>query len=97
MKKLRLQPEALRVESFRTTGLQDPGGTVVGQQCTCPTDCTCPGQWTCGDVTCAAQATCVDETCADTCDNFTCLATCGFSNCETRCGAAATCRCPDYQ
>lgn len=93
MKKLRLQPDDLRVESFRTTGPGAPGGTVVGQQCTCPTNCTCPGQWTCGDVTCAAQATCVDETCADTCDNFTCLATCGFSNCETRCGAAATCRC----
>ena len=42
MKKPGLQPEALRVESFRTTGLRDPGGTVVGPQCTCPTDCSCP-------------------------------------------------------
>ncbi|HEX6371945.1 MAG TPA: hypothetical protein VF006_23680 [Longimicrobium sp.] len=91
MSKLRLSMEDLSVESFQTTRPARQRGTVVGQQCTCPTYCTCPGQWTCGDVTCAAQATCVDETCADTCDNFTCLGTCGFSNCETRCGS--TCRC----
>lgn len=90
MKKLRLHPDALRVESFRTTALFPRRGTVVGEQCTCPTECTCPGQWTCGDVTCAVQNTCGD-TCQDTCDDWTCLETCGFSNCETRCGT--TCRC----
>jgi hypothetical protein len=95
MNKLKLSMEDLSVESFDTTTVRKEKGTVFGEQCTCYTVCTCPGCYTC-EGTCPNDHTCAD-TCWNTCDDFTCLETCGFSNCETRCGAAATCRCPNYQ
>lgn len=95
MNKLKLHLDDLKVDGFSTTPAPDGGGTVHGEQGTFPTYCTCV------HATCDAQyATCVAtclNTCPETCDDWTCAETCGFSNCETRCGAAATCRCPDYQ
>lgn len=60
MKKLKLNVEALAVESFDTTRAGRQTGTVVGEQCTCYTVCTCPGQNTC-DNTCAATCVCVSD------------------------------------
>lgn len=61
--KLTLKLDSLAVDSFDTTRVEAPAGTVFGEQCTCPTACTCPGCDTCG------------ETCADSC-NGTCYPAC---------------------
>ena len=47
MKKLRLQLEDLRIDSFATTPVEKEKGTVFGEQCTCYTNCTCPRCPTC--------------------------------------------------
>ena len=72
MKKLSLSLDELRVESFDTTSAeQKPRGTVIAEQCTCPTACTCPGCPSCDtcDPTCP-------HTCWETCDDYTCMS-CG--------------------
>jgi hypothetical protein len=78
MKKIKLDLDDLKVESFDTT----PEGTVYGYG-TCPTFCgTCAGQATC-DSTCYAS-------CGGTCD--TCPATgcsCPVRECNETC--CATC------
>ncbi len=72
MKKLKLQLEDLRIDSFQTTPAEKPKGTVFGEQCTCYTQCTCPGCPTC------------DASCNGTCD-ASCNGTCGAS-CNGTCG-----------
>ncbi|MBB4637879.1 hypothetical protein [Longimicrobium terrae] len=73
MKKLILQLDDLRIESFSTTATPHERGTVVGEeQCTCPTACSCPGCPTC-DASC-------NGTCGGTCD-ASCYGTCDFT-CE---------------
>lgn len=47
MKKVKLQLEDIRVDSFQTSTEQSEKGTVFGEQCTCWTNCTCPGCYTC--------------------------------------------------
>ncbi len=74
MKKLALNVDALRVQSFATADQAVGRGTVHGEACTCQTACTCPGCPSCGD-TCP-------NTCYETCDDPSCF-TCEFSCWET--------------
>ena len=85
MRKLRLQLEDLRIESFTTTSSQKEKGTVFGEQCTCQTACSCPGCPTC-DASC--NGTC-GGTCAGTCE-ASCNGTCDYScdTCGGSCGGA---------
>jgi hypothetical protein len=90
MKKLKLQMEDLRVDSFDTTSAEKGKGTVFGEQCTCYTQCTCPGCPSCG-ATC--PYTCDDDTCAGSCPapGNTCANTCAYYyTCQqvTECGAS---------
>lgn len=101
MKKLRLQLDDLRIDSFDTTAPQKAKGTVFGEQCTCYTNCTCPGCPTCYqscngscDASCngSCGATCdgtCGATCEDTCYN-TCAVSCG-ATCEFSCDHMYTC------
>jgi hypothetical protein len=94
MKKLKLELDNLTVESFDTTGVQKPRGTVVGEQCTCWTNCdTCPGcptcdatcAYTCDDATCPNCPTCA-ASCNGTCNEYTCYGTCaGEYTCDFTC------------
>ncbi|HEY0022084.1 MAG TPA: hypothetical protein VGB24_04215 [Longimicrobium sp.] len=59
MKKVKLQLDEIRVNSFETTAAKDQKGTVFGEQCTCWTNCTCPGCPTC-------DASCGGGTCEPT-------------------------------
>ena len=97
--KIRLNLEALAVDSFDTTAPAHARGTVFAEQCTCPTNCTCPGCPTCDD-TCPATCpwTCDDASCVDSCNGtcygHTCEGTCridgcGFSDRDT-CGRTCT-------
>lgn len=74
-KKMKLDVDAVQVESFETSPASGGEGTVhahatkinscVPTDCTCETDCGCSGQWTCpGSVpgTCDGGATCY-QTC----------------------------------
>jgi hypothetical protein len=79
MKKIKLDLDDLKVESFDT--LPEHEGEVFGYQCPtypgCPTcDSTCPS--TCS--TCAGQNTC-GSTCAFTC-GWTCADTCPPRQCN---------------
>lgn len=87
MKKIRLQLDALAVESFETTAAEKAKGTVFGEECSCLTDCTCPGCPTC-DNTCPLS-------CNGTCNEFTCGGddTCLDSPCQTY--PNQTCGCTD--
>jgi hypothetical protein len=70
MRKLKLDLDAIQVESFTTHAGQAARGTVDGQQRQtfgCPT-------WTCPPPT--------QDTCADTCD-YSCNGGCGTGNCGT--------------
>lgn len=86
MKKLTLELQDLRVESFATTSPGKARGTVFGEQCTCNTVCTCPGCATC-DVSC--NGTC-DAACPGTpgatCD-YSCYA---HDSCMVTCNTMAT-------
>ncbi len=75
MRKLRLQLDDLRIDSFDTTPVEKAKGTVFGEQCTCYTQCTCPGCPTC------------DGTCPNTCDDASCVATC-HASCNGTCDAS---------
>ena len=77
MKKLSLKLDDLHVDSFDTTPVQKPKGTVFGEQCTCYTQCTCPGCPTC-DNTC--PQTCAGMSCDYTCDN-----SCIYGSCVETC------------
>jgi hypothetical protein len=79
MRKLRLQLDDLRIDSFDTTQAKKARGTVFGEQCTCYTQCTCPGCPSC-DESCngTCEVSCFD-TCAGSC-NGTCYKTCNGCN-----------------
>lgn len=72
MKKLRLDVEKLVVESFGTQEGETPGGTVLGEQCSCHSACTCPGVPTCEETDCAGTCGGCCTVCWDTCDGATC-------------------------
>jgi hypothetical protein len=88
MRKIKLDPEQLAVESFDTVAKgKRQSGTVFGEQCTCYTNCSCPGCPTC-DASCndTCGATC-DASCNGTCDascNGTCAVSCG-ATCDGSC------------
>jgi hypothetical protein len=89
-RKLTLRLEDLTVDSFRTSPGEPAKGTVIGEQCTCPTACTCPGCYTC-DATCPA-------TCYNTCDDYTCAESCDGA-CPVysdECNSYAPCPTPAY-
>jgi len=100
MRKLKLQLDDLRIDSFDTTPAQQAKGTVFGEQCTCYTQCTCPGCPTCDascNGTCAASCngTC-GASCAGTCD-LSCDGgcgtwdpSCGGMSCDPTCGGFMT-------
>jgi len=92
MKKLKLQLEDLRIDSFQTTPAEKPKGTVFGEQCTCYTQCTCPGCPTC-DASCngTCEASCngtCDASCNGTCAPSaagTCGNSCDYGSCYNTC------------
>ena len=103
MRKLKLDLDAIQVESFTTHAGQAPRGTVDGQQRQtygCPTwTCPPPTQDTCDQATCdyscnggcGTGATCYScvQSCAGTCDS--CVVTCD-ATCAWTCGSCmATC------
>jgi hypothetical protein len=73
MRKMRLQVDALRVESFDTAAASPERGTVHGHASLYWEDCyeseTCPGAgWPCDPT---------DQSCGGTCYEFTCHPGCG--------------------
>jgi hypothetical protein len=96
MKKLRLDVDALVVETFDTAHRAARGGTVrANEQVACPQCCCCPCCCTC------------DATCANTCDDATCLSceytcqneyTCAYYSCYTcdPCVTGDPFTCPPY-
>jgi hypothetical protein len=86
--KLKLNLDQLKVDSFDTSAMEKPKGTVFGEQCTCYTNCTCPGCPTC-DASCngtcdgSCNGTC-DASCAGTC-GASCYGTCGEYSCANTC------------
>lgn len=67
MKKLRLELEDVRIESFETSSVRAEKGTVFGEQ-----QWSRPGQASCnGDETCANTCGPVCDS-LHTCDHFTC-------------------------
>ena len=101
MKKMKLNVEALAVESFDTSGDAPKRGTVFGEQCTCYTNCTCPGCPTCDascNGTCAGTCayTCDDATCAYTCDDASCAGTCDGCNYSDVCDTNMPCPTAQY-
>ena len=82
MKKLRLQLEDLRIDSFTTTPVEKEKGTVFGEQCTCNTACTCPGCPTC-DASCNGTCDYSCDTCGGSCGaGDSCYQTCAlYSGC----------------
>ena len=68
-KKLRLDPDDLRVQGFATGEERAPRGTVHGQApCTSVASCVCPtGQWKCGPFT---AYSCDYTRAGNTCDSF---------------------------
>ncbi|HEX6371615.1 MAG TPA: hypothetical protein VF006_22030 [Longimicrobium sp.] len=93
--KLTLRLEELSVESFDTSSAEKSRGTVIGEQCTCPTACTCPGCPSCYE-SCngSCGATC-PATCAYTCDDPECGT--GYSCDETGCDCSINAtRCGGY-
>jgi hypothetical protein len=99
MRKLKLQLEDLRIDSFATTPAEKPKGTVFGEQCTCYTQCTCPGCPTCYA---SCNGTC-DASCNGTCDAScdggcgTWDPSCGGNSCVYTCDGYATSPGPEYQ
>jgi hypothetical protein len=77
VKKLKLQLNDLRIETFDTTSATGQKGTVLGEQCTCQTQCSCPG------------ATC-DWSCENSCPDASCFESCAWT-CGAACGSRHTC------
>jgi hypothetical protein len=103
MSKLKLHLEDLHVDTFQTTSVQKPKGTVFGEQCTCYTQCTCPGCPTCyascnGSCDASCNGTCgasCDGTCGVSCDwtcDYTCGDSCGGVTCVTAAGPRQLCQ-----
>lgn len=104
MRKVKLELEALEVESFETGTEQKPNGTVLGRVAThtCDLQCGNTPNGTChGELTCLLWDTCVESNCGYyTCD-YGCPASVG-ETCDPSCNVCpgsgeVTCRCPDYQ
>lgn len=89
MNKVKLNLDALKVETFDTTPRERARGTVVGREdpCTCLTECTCPGCPTCEN-----YLTC-DATCPETCDDYTCADSC-WDTCRSCDGTCRPIQCP---
>ena len=86
MKKLSLNLDQLKVDSFDTAAVEKEKGTVYGeQQCTCQTICSCPGCPTC-DWTCNQAV----DTCAITCE-WSCGGSCWYTECGGNTIDAYTC------
>lgn len=80
MKKVALDLSALRVESFDTSGMQAPSGTVRAHSAPEPTT---PDYFTCGagyTDPCGGG-----ETCRDTCGGAYCTLWCASAGCSTDC------------
>jgi hypothetical protein len=97
MNKLKLQLDALSVESFDTSCQARENGTVLGEQATntcpgCPT-CAATCAYTCDDATCPNCPTCA-ASCNGTCAGNTCWDSCGRT-CWDSCGG--TCIDIQYQ
>jgi hypothetical protein len=92
--KLKLELDDLRIDSFSTTDVEKPKGTVFGEQCTCWTQCTCPGCPTC-DASCngTCAASCYGS-CGATCD-YSCGGTCDWQ-CQTNGGDTCDYTCQGY-
>jgi hypothetical protein len=77
MRKLKLEVDALAVETFETLSAMGEPGTVRahGPSDTCPANNTCGANVTCGPQTCGIRA-CVIETDAYGCDGGTASAGC---------------------
>jgi hypothetical protein len=95
MKKMKLELDALAVESFETAAVGKRTGTVHGaaqtQWYTCPGyGETCNGGDTCWD-SCAGTCRCV--TFADSCGDVSCIDTCAMTcgNCAPSVNEAHTC------
>jgi hypothetical protein len=76
--KLKLNLDALTVDSFDTTRPSQKQGTVFGEQCTCYTNCTCPG---------AGCDRCVGDTCPNSC-----VGSCPCDTYPSECECVETCR-----
>ena len=97
MKKLKLNLEDLKVESFQTTPEAEGSeeGTVFGfgehtgqTYCDAPCFPTICNENTCNGFTCGGTCS---NTCLATC-SYTCGSTCG-STCSQTCGSTCTCFC----
>ena len=106
MKKVKLNLDDLKVESFATTPDSLGGrGTVFGQD---PTWATCEFQETCAPYNTCVGFTCADQTCSPGCEPsgggtcgpvqtcFTCigLGTCPDPTCGVTCGGGELTNCP---
>src|SRR4051812_35641292 len=104
MRKVRLDLEALEVESFETGPAGDVGGTVQGRIATHTCDLQCnlsPGGTCNGELTCLIWDSCVESNCGYYSCDYTCPASVG-ETCDPSCNVCResgqpTCRCPEYQ
>lgn len=93
MRKLRLELEALTVDSFDTTAVEVPKGTVLAQEGTRGCSISCVDSCLQTQCTCAGINTC-QQSCNGTCVGYSCqgptcvgtCATCGANTCEPTCG-----------
>ena len=86
MKKLKLQLDDLRIDSFATTPVAKAKGTVFGEECPSEDPCLATVDVSC-DGACEATAygTCGELTCEDSCYQCTCVASCGGQTCGWTC------------
>ena len=106
MKKLKLDLDALEIDTFEPAPLDEAEGTVHGEQfgftgwLTCRYSCGFSCRGTCGAVSCffTCQVSCV-RTCGVTCDRFTCdcsyepsCITCGVTCHPALCGRTPICQ-----
>lgn len=95
MRKLVLQLEALKVESFETGAEEEARGTVhanASQFCT-RFNLTCNGGYTCdGGYTCGGN-TCVEHSCDGACGSYYCASgeSCSTPSCLETCAPRLTC------
>jgi hypothetical protein len=104
MRKIRLDLEALEVESFDTGDGQPPRGTVqgLGATHTCDLQCNNTPNGTCdGGMTCLLWDTCLESNCGYYSCAYTCPPSAG-ETCDPSCNyclqsGSPTCRCPDIR
>jgi hypothetical protein len=79
MKKLKLDLNDLKVESFETSVVNKQKGTIQGYKTWTDANHTlCGDGSTCYDDTCVHHATCGGATCGNTCYEYSCN---GWTNC----------------